>query len=184
LLDELYEAWKRDLEDRDLQPLSADFFERIADYLHRLKEDLRMTDDRTLNGRLKRLEYEKATKLGRNLMQLRQRKILQIACERESLPSNLLTEPEQTYYDRTRQNQEGMLRLQEQVLEGRMPVPEEQDQGSERRTLVLRFLSDMPSIVGSDMRMYGPFRKEDVAVLPLENAETLLRQKVVQRVET
>jgi DNA replication factor GINS len=184
LLDELYEAWKRDLENRELQPLSADFFEKIADYLHRLKEDLRMTDDRTLNGRLKRLEYEKATRLSLNLMQLRQRKILQIACERESLPSNLLTEQEQRYYDRARQNQETMLRLQEQILEGRMPLPEERDKEPERRTMVLRFLSDMPSIVGSDMRIYGPFRKEDVAVLPLENAETLLRQELVQRVET
>ena len=42
--------------------------------------------------------------------------------------------------------------------------------------LLLRFVKDMPSIIGVDLKTHGPFLKEDIAVLPYENAESLLRQ--------
>jgi DNA replication initiation complex subunit (GINS family) len=42
--------------------------------------------------------------------------------------------------------------------------------------LLLRFVKDMPSIIGVDLKTHGPFMKEDIAVLPYENAESLLRQ--------
>jgi len=34
----------------------------------------------------------------------------------------------------------------------------------------------MPSIIGVDLKTHGPFLKEDIAVLPYENAESLIRQ--------
>jgi DNA replication initiation complex subunit (GINS family) len=43
-------------------------------------------------------------------------------------------------------------------------------------TLPLRFVKDMPSIIGVDLKTHGPFLKEDIAVLPYENAESLIRQ--------
>jgi DNA replication initiation complex subunit (GINS family) len=42
--------------------------------------------------------------------------------------------------------------------------------------LLLRFVKDMPSIIGVDLKTHGPFMKEDIAVLPYENAESLIRQ--------
>lgn len=42
--------------------------------------------------------------------------------------------------------------------------------------LLLRFVNDIPSIIGVDLKTHGPFRKEDIAVLPYENAESLIRQ--------
>jgi DNA replication initiation complex subunit (GINS family) len=43
-------------------------------------------------------------------------------------------------------------------------------------TLLLRFVKDMPSIIGVDLKTHGPFLKEDIVVLPYENAESLIRQ--------
>ena len=45
-----------------------------------------------------------------------------------------------------------------------------------RDKLVVRFAKDMPSIIGVDLKTHGPFLKEDIAVVPYENAESLLRQ--------
>ena len=42
--------------------------------------------------------------------------------------------------------------------------------------LLLPFVKDMPSIIGVDLKTHGPFLKEDIAVLPYENAESLIRQ--------
>jgi len=42
--------------------------------------------------------------------------------------------------------------------------------------LLLRFVKDMPSIIGVDLKTHGPFLQEDIVVLPYENAESLIRQ--------
>ncbi len=42
--------------------------------------------------------------------------------------------------------------------------------------LLLRFVKDIPSIIGVDLKTHGPFLKEDIAVLPFENVESLIRQ--------
>jgi DNA replication factor GINS len=52
---------------------------------------------------------------------------------------------------------------------------------SSRFTMV-RFLQTSPPIMGIDVRKYGPFNKEDVAIIPSENAEPLIKQKIVSEV--
>jgi len=47
----------------------------------------------------------------------------------------------------------------------------------------LRFVKEIPAIVGSDMKTYGPFEPEDIATLPLENARILIKQGVAVEVE-
>jgi len=48
--------------------------------------------------------------------------------------------------------------------------------------VLVRFLQDVPPIVGVDLKTYGPFKKEDVANLPRENAEALVKQGLAKRV--
>ncbi len=48
---------------------------------------------------------------------------------------------------------------------------------------VLRFLKPVPAIMGVDMKTYGPFNPEDVASLPEENAENLIRRGFAMVVE-
>jgi hypothetical protein len=42
----------------------------------------------------------------------------------------------------------------------------------------IRFLKEIPAIVGTDMKTYGPFNKGEIAELPRLNAEALVKQKV------
>jgi hypothetical protein len=42
----------------------------------------------------------------------------------------------------------------------------------------VRFLKEIPSIVGADMKVYGPFKEGDIAELPKVNAEVLVKQGV------
>jgi len=48
--------------------------------------------------------------------------------------------------------------------------------------VLVRFLQDVPPIVGVDLKTYGPFRKEDVANLPKENAEALIKQGLAKAI--
>jgi len=66
-----------------------------------------------------------------------------------------------------------MGRVRESIAWGREPpISPERKKG----TVLVRFLKDIPSIVGVDLKAHGPFLKEDIASLPWENAESLVRQ--------
>jgi len=49
--------------------------------------------------------------------------------------------------------------------------------------MMLRFIKEIPVIVGADLKTYGPFQIEDVAALPIENARVLVRQGVATEIE-
>jgi len=45
--------------------------------------------------------------------------------------------------------------------------------------VLVRFIKPMEAITGADNTRYGPFEEEDVAVLPFENARTLIEKGIV-----
>ena len=46
------------------------------------------------------------------------------------------------------------------------------------KMIIIRFLEPIDPFMGVDMAKYGPFIKEDVAILPFENARSLIERKV------
>lgn len=46
------------------------------------------------------------------------------------------------------------------------------------KMIIIRFLESTDQFMGIDMTKYGPFIKEDVAILPFENARALIERKV------
>jgi DNA replication factor GINS len=53
----------------------------------------------------------------------------------------------------------------------------------ETELTVVRFQEDIPEIVGVDLKIYGPYKKEDVGSLPKENATGLIKQGAAKLVE-
>ena len=51
------------------------------------------------------------------------------------------------------------------------------------RRVTVRFLKPVPSIIGSDMKSYGPFLVEDVASVPVENAKILVKQGLAKEID-
>ncbi|MFW9830701.1 MAG: hypothetical protein ACFFD8_02900, partial [Candidatus Thorarchaeota archaeon] len=58
--------------------------------------------------------------------------------------------------------------------------PLEPDEGSS--LLLIRFLEDHPQLVGVDLKTYGPFRADDLATLPTENARLIIRKNQAEPV--
>ena len=48
---------------------------------------------------------------------------------------------------------------------------------------LLRFLKETPPLVGVDLINYGPFLKEDIAFLPINNAKILINEKFAEKIE-
>jgi len=66
-------------------------------------------------------------------------------------------------------------------IRGKAP---EEGKKAERTRRLLRFLNEVPAIVGADLKVYGPFAVEDVATLPTENAKVLVKRGVAMEIET
>jgi DNA replication factor GINS len=47
---------------------------------------------------------------------------------------------------------------------------------------VLRFLQNVDEIVGADLEKYGPFKPEDIATLPYENAQALITKNIATKI--
>jgi len=180
LYDELYNAWKRELENVELEKLLSDFYSRITDYLRRLKEEGRMLDKRTIKARLLKDEMRNVKRMVHELIQARYRKLVNRAAKGEKIPSGFLTMEEKKSYAEALPLAEAYYSLAEKILRGyAQKVNVEQKHGN----AVLRFLKEVPEIVGADMKTYGPFKIEDVASLPLDNSKILVKQGLAERVE-
>lgn len=179
----LYEAWKREKENKELQRLDRQFYAELSDHVRAHREELQMLDDKTLRAKLAAEESDKIERLFKDLTCTRYRKILETVLEGRNLSIDLLTLEEETVYRDVLSASEKMKSMERDILRGRAPrFKEVKDSEKPKRTLV-RFLQDIPSIVGPNTKVYGPFKAEDVASLPYENAESLIKRGIAVKVE-
>jgi DNA replication factor GINS len=50
------------------------------------------------------------------------------------------------------------------------------------KKVVIRFLDNVDEIVGADLEKYGPFKAEDIATIPYENAQALIAKNIATKV--
>jgi len=50
------------------------------------------------------------------------------------------------------------------------------------KKIVVRFLDNVDEIVGADLEKYGPFKVEDIATIPYENAQALIAKNIATKV--
>ena len=167
----------------ELQQLPKDFYDRISEYTKKLKESQRMLDDKTLKARLSRRELENIRRLSRELTEARLRKVLQIsATESKPITSALLAKREEQIFAALTKSSAQFLKIGRNAYEGKEPEVSETTT-KKPKTILVRFTCDIPAIVGIDMKTYGPFKIEDVASLPAENAEALVHQRAAVEIE-
>lgn len=178
--DELYEAWRREKENAEVQPLPKDFFVRLAQYVKRLREEGRMLDEKTTRGKLLLRESKNVKKLCEELILLRYEKVLKKVASGETVAKEGLTGKEERLYAEIASSVESYQSFLKDVVGGRSPSVEVKEKAKKP---VLRFLQEIPAIIGADMKPYGPFKPEDVASVPAENAKILVKQGLAVEVE-
>ncbi|MHA1646115.1 MAG: DNA replication complex subunit Gins51 [Promethearchaeota archaeon] len=48
--------------------------------------------------------------------------------------------------------------------------------------ILIRFTKNIPALVGKDLKVYGPFQKEDMAQLPIQNASILIEENAAIKI--
>ena len=182
MYDELYRAWVKEKEREDLQPLPRDFYSRLAAYMKRIEEESRMLDKRTVKGRAILKEEENAKRLIEDLARTRLEKIIHTILEEKIISTTILSEEEAILYENISSEIESYRSLVRKALRGQQPKVEKK--AAQKGMIVVRILKDVPAIIGADMKTYGPYKPEDIAALPQENARLLIKQGVATEIET
>lgn len=195
MYNELYAAWRREIEEASLGRLPPDFYARIADYLKHLKEENKILDKKSIKLNLLEHETQNVNRMLGELLRARYKKLVKTISQSQKMPSNLLTIEETkmsesfvAFADAYQKFARDLLKGQTQTIKTEVirvdfkAEPEVKPEFSHKR-VALRFIKSIPTIIGADMKTYGPFVPEDVASLPADNAKMLVKQGLAVAIE-
>lgn len=180
MYDELFTAWQYEIENEKLGCLSADFFSNLSDYIASLREENNKESQKTVKSSLLFHEMDHVTCMVEELLYARYLKIIQITKDTKKLPSNQLSSEEKNLFSNFSSFIKDYQLFKKNLFQGN-PKKHKVEKSSKR--VIVRILKDIPVLIGSDMQSYGPFLVEDVASLPSENAELLVKQGLGKIVE-
>jgi DNA replication initiation complex subunit (GINS family) len=174
MFNELFKVWKKEEDNVELQSLSQDFYVTINRYLNDLREKIEKEQD-AVKIELIKEEYNYAVKILSKLVNVRLKKIMKNVIEGKKVPLELLAEEEREAFSLLNKVVDLIVEFKEKLFKGK--IEEEK-----KKAVVVRLLQELPEIVGEDLKVYGPFENEDVAVLPEENAEALVKRGAAERI--
>jgi DNA replication factor GINS len=179
-LDFIMELLKKETQISKIQNISPDIYKKIAQLIKELSiqkyEDLELD----VHHELIRL-LVLSTK---SLIELRTRKLLENSNGNLSSTSlstddySKLTDEEKYIFEEERKVLQRKDLIKQSLIDGNVNNLDSISRIIRSKMIIIRFMESMDQFMGVDMAKYGPFIKEDVAILPFENARSLIERKV------
>lgn len=181
MYDMLYAAWLKEKKTSELQKLPKDFYTKTVEYIGKIRQEGRMLDQKSAKARLISRELSNVKRIMEGLARLRFKKIIDHVTYAKPLWKEALIFEEERILHGMSPSFDKFQSFLKDSLRGKIPNEEEV---KVLKMTLLRFLKEVPEIVGVDLKTYGPFSVEDVATLPIENAKVLLKQGIAMEIET
>ena len=204
-IDEIHNVLKREIQvTNEPQPIPQNLYQNIANLIYLLneqneKDDFETfsiedddNDDNTANNDdddaaattlaiSKQINSElitMITKLTSLLFILRCKKIFNSSkLSPENFEYSNLTDEEKYVFFGNREREKRIDIILKMLLDGKPKTLEKIVSSINENFIMVRFLDSMDQFVGVNMNKYGPFKKDDVAILPFENARPILESK-------
>lgn len=183
-LDFIMELLKKETQIPKIQGISPNIYKKIAQLIKELSiqkyEDLELD----VHHELIRL-LVLSTK---SLIELRTRKLLENSNGNLSSTSlstddySKLTDEEKYIFEEERKVSQRKNLIKQSLIDGNVNNLDSISRIIRSKMIIIRFLESTDQFMGVDMAKYGPFIKEDVAILPFENARSLIERKVAAEI--
>ncbi|HYF99011.1 MAG TPA: hypothetical protein VD815_02870 [Candidatus Saccharimonadales bacterium] len=184
-IDEIHNVLKREIQlAGGPQPIPQNLYQNIANLVYLLNEQNekddpeQSTEDGITENISKQINSELITiitKLTSLLFILRCKKIFNSS---KSSPENFeysnLTDEEKYVFFGNREREKRIDIILKMLLDGKPKTLEKIVSSINENFVIVRFVDSMEQFVGVNMNKYGPFDKEDVAILPFENARSII----------
>ena len=171
----LLERWQAERDSSDLLPLRDSFLQNLRDYVVQVLEGSQAENTSEIQRQLFETELMNLRFMMRSLLTMRVEKILAKLVEQD-IDYDLLTGNERRFADQVTRNLRSALMPAEDLFASL-------DANGTSKLLVVRFLDEHPQLVGVDLKTYGPFKADDLAALPAENARLIIRKNQAEPVE-
>ena len=181
-LEFILELLKKETQIPKIQAISPDIYRKIAQIIRDLSiqkyEDLELDIHHELIKLL--------TLSTKSLFELRIRKLLESSNGQHlSYPSLLssddyskLTDEEKFIFEEERKVSQRKELIMQSLIDGNVNNLDTISRIIRSKMIIIRFLESTDQFMGVDMAKYGPFIKEDIAILPFENARSLIERKI------
>jgi DNA replication factor GINS len=180
-LDIILELLKKERQISKIQAMSPDIYKKVAQLIKELSVQKYEGLESDVHNELIRM-IMLSTK---SLIELRTRKLLENSKGKPfSHPSlstddySKLTDEEKYIFDEQRKVSQRKDLILQSLTAGNVNNLDSISNIIRSRMIIIRFLESIDPFMGVDMAKYGPFIKEDVAILPFENARSLIERKV------
>ncbi len=149
-----------------LTKLPDNFFDEVRDYIEKKSKVVKTESDK--------LFFESAKRKIKSIFERRERKILNAipGFLESGVPPKNMTEEEKQLFD-------SVAECVRRYHEEREKKLHERDEN----LVPVAFLSDVKQFIGINMKVYGPFKKGDIATVPKENAKVLIETGMAKKFE-
>ena len=199
----LFELLRREKERTELQKLDSSFFGNLLMYLKDKQaiiskqqtdlfsaEEKRKTEDQLINVK----------KIIKELYERREKKIVSMAVDKSRNRSAIIDNS--VFLKEERELFDNLIKVmdnsRESVLSNLLSLKEpsavqgftsakaaearEEKKSADKETKLVRFIHAVPKFVGKELEEYGPFEEEDIASLPVEIVNVLIKKNRVEEI--
>lgn len=178
-LEMAYNILLKEYQISSLQEIPYDTYQRLAITIGNLKAK----EYDLLEKRIVQKIIENLSIISNLLLQIRIEKIL-----KGNINSNLeigyskMTDEEKFIIDGEIQSKRKRKEIMTLITNGQPKILEKITDTIKQKKLLIMFIKPIEQFVGVDMYKYGPFKVEDVANLPFENALSLVNNKIATEI--
>lgn len=170
----LHNTVLRETENDSILEINPNFYRNLANFIGNLKKQ----EFDGIENKIKNTMIEMVTELTSLLIQIRLDKISKTS----DLEISYLLDEEKFILDSQEDQRERIEMILSATINGKSKFLESLAQNHKTKKIVIRFLNEVDEIVGADLEKYGPFKTEDIATIPYENAQALISKKVATKV--
>ncbi|HEY6534661.1 MAG TPA: hypothetical protein VIY08_02465 [Candidatus Nitrosocosmicus sp.] len=163
------------------QFIEPDFYQKIANLISIIKDNSKnddrieeMSKEENLDNQIKDYLLELFVKTVSLLFVYRCNKTYDINKTNGIFDYSNLTDEEKYVFFSNREREYRINIVLNTLLNGNPKTLQKIVSSVLENRIVIRFLDSMEQFVGVNMSKYGPFKKEDVAILPFENARSII----------
>jgi len=169
--------WKREINSDELTKIENEFLKQSGEYLKKMQQNQKAIKNK-LNLMLIEQKLKNISYMIKEIYKIRFKKGLNLIMSDKPLQKDLLDVEEVKVFNTIGQTLAAHLKNIDSTLRGEstQKLADNQLSGD---YFVIRFLKSVPEIYGTDLKRYGPFEIDDIAVLPKKNVELLLEHQAV-----
>ena len=184
--EELREVHRKEMSSQTLVPLAPDFWNSVASYLKEKMEKyekLRTETTKFTDKVLAQFERElrNAGRVIKDLYAAREKKILLLAftevATEEAVDIRGMTPEEQGLFKKVVGIlKSGRDKILTATLAGEKAEEKKEEEKKEPESVRVKILDKVPSFLGTDLKLYGPFEKGETVELPQKYANLLIEK--------